>query len=123
MNLFDIFIRSPINRQTYLVTSQKNTVEVEASLSRDQLVYLVSILKKKHVRLKKILQITSDAQHHNLMYRINKGTLTASRFIENPRISLECKRLGIQINRLNTELAAIRKHRKMVWQFVQESSK
>lgn len=113
MNFFELFVRSPINRQTMRVTSQKNTVEIEKSLSRAELVEINSMLIKKQSRLKSILQIESKAQHKSMMYKIDRG-FVSFRFEKNPRIALEYKRLGVEINRLNSEISAIKKHAKMV---------
>ena len=108
MNLFDIFVRSPINRQTLIVTSQKNTVEIEQNLSVAELVAITKMLERKRVKLKNILGIKSKAQSHGLNYKMNKG-FKSFRAEKSPRIALEYRRLGAQMNQINQAISAIKK--------------
>lgn len=105
----------PINRQSALVTSQSNCVETDELLSKQELVYLVERLKRKHRLLKLVIGIKTSAQHRNLMYKHNKR-LPQFRQKNEPRSFTEYIRVGRDIQRLVLELTKLKALRRFVAQ-------
>ena len=110
MNLDAIFVRSPINRLAATVTSQRRVAVQDEPLSREELAYIVQRLTRKLRLLKEVLGIKSKAQHRNLVWKTNKG-IRNYRAEKEPRAVIEYKRVGEEIQRMNAELAILRKCR------------
>lgn len=112
MNINDILVRSPVNRSASYVVSQKSCSD-DKPLSREELAYLVLRLKRKHELMKTLLQIKTRRQHKNAVYKMNAG-IQQFRAAKQPRIFAEYIRVGNDIQRLSTELSALRKIRQFV---------
>jgi len=94
----DIYTRLPINQTAKNVISQANAMP-DKELSRDELVHILDLLKRKHKLLKSILGIKSRAAHKNMMYRYNKFSRKVGG-AKQPRALAEYVRIGIEIQRM-----------------------
>ncbi len=104
MSIFDIYIRSPINKTAGIVTNNKNCSN-NYLLSRDDVAEIKKQLEKKRVRISHILNLNTKTKRKNLSYRLNKG-LGKNYKGNEPRIIKEWKRVGEEIQRFNMELAS-----------------
>jgi len=104
--LIYVMNNSPINRQAAIVASQKNCVEQDFDISRQELIYLTERLERKHKLLKNVLQIKTKAQHKNFMYKYNKR-IPQFRMEKEPRAFVEYVRVGQNIQKLIEELAQL----------------
>ena len=107
MNFSDIFAMTPINRDAARIVYQRNP-QPERDLSRRELAEIWNRLTRKQRLLKRVLKITSKAQHTNLMNRMAKGIHTARRMQDQPRSVIEYRRIGIEIQRFQAAIAEIR---------------
>ena len=102
MNFYEVFVRSPVNRQAAGMLSSSK--QIEADIGRDELIYLIQRLERKRRLLSKAIGVTTGAQRRNLMWKINKGKKTYRSSLH-PRGVEEWRRNGLAINRLKLELA------------------
>ena len=112
MDFHSIFIRSPVNKTAMKVVSQRGAAESDKPLDRHELAHIVERLSRKQRLLKRVLNIGNKSQHRNAIYKSNKG-FKNYRLDKEPRAFVEYKRIGLQIQHLNTELSAMRKLRKI----------
>jgi len=102
MSIFDIYIRSPINKTSGIVTSNKNCIN-SYLLSRDDVADIKRQLEKKRKRISNILNLDSRVKRKNLSYRLNKG-MGKNYKGNDPRIIKEWKRVGEEIKKFDREL-------------------
>ena len=114
MNINEILVRSPINRSTSHVVSQKGCSD-DRPIAREEIAYLVSRLQRKHGLMKTLLQIKTKRQHKNAIHKMNAG-VQQFRSAKQPRIFAEYVRVGNDIQRLTDELSVLRKIRQFVAQ-------
>lgn len=87
-------------------------------LTREELVFLSSRLERKLRLLKKVLRITTKAQHINLMYAIrhyrghDKPGTGMLRLGANPRAVFEYKRIGEEMQRMQARIHELKLKRK-----------
>jgi len=104
--VIDIYHRTPINKTAALVTGQAGC-EPESDIGRDDIIYSIDRLQRKHRLIKRILGIEKKTQHTNLMYRYNKKGRTATGH-KNPRIVDEYVRIGIAMQEMQNRLVEIK---------------
>lgn len=104
---------APVNRQAAMAVSQTGCAEKEDLLSKKELVDLVKRLERKQRLLKHVLGIKTKSQHMNAMYKFNRR-IGQFRHKDNPRVFIEYKRVGEDIQRLIRELQTLKKIRKFV---------
>lgn len=107
LDLHAILVRAPVNRLAAAVVSQRRSAKADEPLKREELIYLISRLERKHRLLKQVLGVKTKAQHVNLMYK-HKKRLPQFRQKREPRAFLEYVALGQHIQRLVRELAAMK---------------
>lgn len=113
--LLTVLNGEPINRQARVVTSQRHVATVDTPLTREELAAITNRLQRKQRLLKLVLGIKTKAQHVNTLYKFNKK-IPQFRFKTEPRALVEYVRVGQEIQRINTELAALRLVRQFVAQ-------
>ena len=111
--LMAVFVRSPIDRMARTVTSQAHVSTKDAGLSREDLVFILQRMLRKHRLLKQMLGITTKSQLCNTRWLYNRG-LRHKRFKRSPRSFLEFMRLGDAIQRVHDELAHLRRVRQLI---------
>jgi hypothetical protein len=111
MNLDRILTSAPINQTAARVVSRRRGLEEASSMGREEIIEIVARLERKLRLLKLVLGIKTKAQHHNLVWKFNKGFKT-TRFKENPRSVIEYKRVGEEMQRLIRRLAEMKKEAK-----------
>jgi hypothetical protein len=112
MNTWDAVLASaPINGTAASVVAQSRAPASQGDMGPDEIKAIIDRLVRKQRLLKRVLGISSKAQHKNLMYRMNsvRRAVGVTRFQGNPRSAVEYKRLGIEINRLNARVCELRK--------------
>jgi hypothetical protein len=115
MNLDAILASSPINQTAARVVSRRRGIEEPTNMAREEIVALKARLERKQRLLKRVLGITTKAQHKNLVYRMNTGRMMLTERGKNePRSALEYKLVGEQIQRLNVRLSELRAERRAV---------
>jgi hypothetical protein len=115
MNIDAILTSSPINQTAARVVSRRRGIEEATSMAREELVALKDRLERKQRLLKRVLGITTKAQHKNLLYRMNTGRMMLTeRGKREPRSALEYKLVGEQIWRLNERLCEMRAERRAI---------
>jgi len=115
MDLHAIFIRSPINRLSAGVVSQRGAAEEDSPLTREELAYIVQRLSRKQRLLKRVLGIANRSQHKNMMWKANKR-FAQYRVAREPRAFQEYRRIGREMQRLNAELSAVKKAYQAEWE-------
>ena len=113
MNLAEILVREPVDRVARRVTSQTGVAEDDTPLTREELAALVNRLLRKNRLLRHVLGIDTKAKKVNTKYKAKKG-IPQFRALKEPRALTEYLRCGQEIQRLGTELAALRKVRQFV---------
>lgn len=113
MDLDRILTSVPVNRSAASVVSWRRVAIPAGELTRDELIALNTRLERKLRLLKQVLRITSKAQHVNLLNAIksgrrNKPGVGMLRLTANPRTALEYKRVGEEMQRMQTRLAELR---------------
>jgi len=103
----------PVNRQAAIIVSQSRCVKEDKPLTKKELVDLLNRLIRKQRLLKHILGIKTRSQHNNAIWKFNKH-IPQFRNKENPRCFIEYKRVGEEMQRLNKELAELKKIRRYV---------
>lgn len=110
-NLYNIFVRSPIDKKAANVVSQRYVEPNYPDLNREELKEIVVRLQRKSQLLKVVLQIKNKSQHKNLKYRDNRGRPTL-RSEREPRAVQEYRRVGEQIQRMESRIGEINRERK-----------
>ena len=105
MDLHAILVRAPVNRLAASVVSQRRAAATDAPLQRAELIYLMDRLARKQRLLKLVLGIKNKRQHKNMKWKANKR-IPQYRVANEPRAAAEYCLLGVQMQRLNIELAA-----------------
>jgi hypothetical protein len=82
----------------------------DTALSREELAKLVQLTTRKQRLLKRVLGIKTKSQHRNTAYKAGKG-IRQYRADKEPRALVEYLRCGREIERLNRELADMRRAR------------
>jgi hypothetical protein len=113
MDLHALLISTPIDRVARRVTSQAGAATVDTPLTKPELVALLQRLGRKQRLLKRVLKITNKRQHMNTVYKANKG-IPNFRCATEPRAVTEYVRCGREMQRLNGELADLRRLRRFV---------
>jgi len=117
VNLDRILTSSPVNKTAARVVSSSRNPMPVGDLSREELVYLSSRLERKLRLLKQVLKITSKAQHANLIYAIKNGRRNRPgvgmlRLTANPRAALEYKRVGEEMQRMQSAIRELKQRAK-----------
>jgi hypothetical protein len=107
MNIFDIYIRSPINRTAATITSNRNC-DHDYLLSMDDVRHIMKLLVKKRKRLSAYLGLDTRAKVENLGYKLSKGKSPNYKGNE-PRIVMEWRRTGLDIQRFTNRLVELKK--------------
>lgn len=112
MDLDRILTSAPVNRTAHAVVSQRRAAQTVGDLTREELIELLARLQRKHRLLKRVLLITSPAQHRNLMYAMAHNRpgpgVGKARLVGNRRAALEYKRVGEEMQRLQARIAQLR---------------
>ena len=103
---YDIYLRSPINRISGVVTSQKNVTD-DSDLDRTGLIECLKLLERKHNLLKKVLNVKNRRNHQNLMYRFNNRRRKATGH-KQPRVLLEYVRIGKEMQKFINEIRKVK---------------
>lgn len=111
MNLHGILSSSPVNRLAGAVTSQRGLLPYDSPMSRSEIAQIVDRLSRKQRLLKRVLGIAGKSQHKNTIYKMKRG-FKSYRADGEPRALVEYKRVGEQIQHLNSEICRIKKIRK-----------
>jgi hypothetical protein len=107
LNLNQIFLRTPVNRNAFLATSQKNCVEVEKDLNFTELTDILNRLNRKNRLLKTLLKIKTKTQHKNLKNKFKQG-LIKFRSESNKSLIYEYFSVGQQIENIHLRLKDFR---------------
>lgn len=107
MDLHALLIRAPVNRLAATAVSQRRAAAADEPLRREELIYLLDRLQRKHRLLKQVLGIKTKAQHTNLMTKHKKGLWQFRRAAE-PRAFMEYVSTGQHMQRLVRELAGMK---------------
>ena len=73
-DLYDIYVRTPINGTTARAISFSYAEETE--ITTDDIKYILKRLQRKRKLLNTAIGITTKAQKRNLRYKISKGQIT-----------------------------------------------
>lgn len=114
MNLQAILVRSPVNRLAAAVTSQRHVAQADTPMTREEVTAIFQRLQRKQRLLRHVLGITSKAQHANLMYQANKGRWLG-RAKKEPRVFVEYRRVGNEMQRMQNALAEMRNERRAAY--------
>lgn len=114
MNLDRILSSAPVNQTAARVTASSRHPAPVGDLTRAELVFLSQRLERKLRLLKKVLRITSKAQHTNLINAIKSGRRNRPgvgmlRLTANPRTALEYKRVGEEMQRMQGRISELRR--------------
>jgi len=118
-NIEDIYICTPINKITNVITSQSGCSE-SVLLDRQSILQLIEKLQQRNNELKKQLKIETKNQLNNRRYYYYKATTKIHGKVKNQRYSTfdlkgfeELLENGRLINELNKQIFQIKKQKEL----------
>lgn len=106
MNFYDVYVRTPVNKQAGKILNGKTLVE--SDISMQEMNYLVARLARKRKLLNKAIGITNKRQSKNLKRKLSGHGYSIRKKI-NPRAVDEWYRNGQAIQVLVREIAERKK--------------